>query len=81
MLSQSVSRATRYKPCVLFTAIVEFLGDKNVDQSLLFTTQISLKIVPSGPFENEPQLVQAVTWSRAGNKPLPEPMLTLLTDA
>ena len=43
--------------------------------------QISLKLVPKSPIDNEPALVQAVGWRRRGDKPLPEPMMTQFTDA
>ena len=43
--------------------------------------QISLKLVPRGPIENKPALVQVMVWRRAGDKPLPEPMMVQFTDA
>ena len=43
--------------------------------------QISLKFVPRSPIDNKPALVQIMAWDRRGDKPLPEPMLTQLTDA
>ena len=43
--------------------------------------QISLKFVPRSPIDNKPALVQIMAWGRSGDKPLPEPMLTQLTDA
>ena len=42
---------------------------------------ISLKFVPKGPIDNTPALVHVIAWRRPGAKPLPEPMLTQLTDA
>ena len=42
---------------------------------------ISLKFVPVGQFDNKAALVHAIAWSRSGDKPLPEPMLILFTDA
>ena len=42
---------------------------------------ISLKFVPRGPIEINPALVQVMAWRWTGNKPLPEPMLTQITDA
>ena len=42
---------------------------------------ISLKVVPTGPIDNKPPLVPVMAWRRTGDKPLPEPMLTQLTDA
>ena len=43
--------------------------------------QISLKFVPRSPTDNKPALVQVMAWRRTGDKPLPEPMITQLTDA
>ena len=43
--------------------------------------QISLKLVPKGPINNKPAFVQVMAWGRAGNKSLPEPMMTQFTDA
>ena len=42
---------------------------------------ISLKFVPRSPIDNKPALVQVMAWRQTGDKPLPEPMLTLFTDA
>ena len=43
--------------------------------------RISLKYVPKGIIDNKSALVQVMAWRRAGDKPLPEPMLTQFTDA
>ena len=43
--------------------------------------QISLKFVPRSPIDNNPALVQVMVWRRAGDKPLPEPMMTQFTEA
>ena len=43
--------------------------------------QISLKLVPRGPIDNKPALVQVMVWRRAGDKPLPKPMMAQFTDA
>ena len=43
--------------------------------------QISLKFVPKCPIDNKPAMFQVMAWRRAGDKPLPEPMLTWFTDA
>ena len=43
--------------------------------------QISLKLVPRGPIDNKPSLVQVMVWRRTGDKPLPEPMMVQFTDA
>ena len=41
---------------------------------------ISLKLVPKSPIDNKPALVQVMAWRWTGDKPLPEPMMTKLTD-
>ena len=43
--------------------------------------EISLKLVPRGPINNKSAFVQVMAWRRTGDKPLPEPMMTQLTDA
>ena len=43
--------------------------------------QISLKFVLRGAIDSEPALIQVMAWRRTGDKPFPEPMMTLLTDA
>ena len=43
--------------------------------------QISLKFVPRNPNDNIPALVQVMAWHQTGDEPLPEPMLSQLTDA
>ena len=53
-----------------------FLHENNIIPIL-----ISLKFVPRRPITNNPALVQVMAWHRAGDKPLPEPMLTQFTDA
>ena len=42
--------------------------------------QISLKLVFSSPIDNKPSLFQVMAWRRAGDKPLPEPMMTQFTE-
>ena len=41
---------------------------------------ISLKIVPKSPNDNKPALVKVMAWTRTGDKPLPETMLTQFTN-
>ena len=43
--------------------------------------QISLKLVPKSPTDDEPALVQVMAWRQTGDKPLHEPMMTQFTDA
>ena len=40
--------------------------------------RISLKFVPKGPINNNPALVQIMTWRRSDDKPLSEPMMVNL---
>ena len=37
---------------------------------------ISLKYVPRSPIDNKPELVHVMAWRRAGDKPLPGPVMT-----
>ena len=37
--------------------------------------------IPVSPIDNQPALVQVMTWGRTGNKPLPEPLMTQFIDA
>ena len=39
-------------------------------EKLCISIRISLKFVPSGPFNNKPALVQAMAWCRKGDKSL-----------
>ena len=43
--------------------------------------RIWLKCVLRSTINIKPALVQVMAWRRAGDKPLPEPMLTQFTDA
>ena len=52
-----------------------------LNENVRISIQISLKFVPNGPSDNKSALVQVISWHRAGNKPLPEAMMTLFTDA
>ena len=42
--------------------------------------QISLKFASRSPIDNKPASVQVMAWRRTGAKPLPETMMTRLTD-
>ena len=52
-----------------------------LNESDRITIQISLNFFPMSPIDNAPALVQVMAWRRTGDKPLPEPMLTRLSDA
>ena len=52
-----------------------------VNERFCISIQISLKFVPKGSVDNKSALVQVMAWRRTGDKPLPEPVLTQVTDA
>ena len=52
-----------------------------MNKKFCISIRISLKFVPKGPIDNKSALVQVIAGLRAGDKPLPEPMLTQFTDA
>ena len=43
--------------------------------------RISRKFLPKDPTDNKKGSIQVMAWHRTGDKPLPEPMLTQLSDA
>ena len=49
-----------------------------VNENIRISIKISLKLVPKGPINNNPALVQIMAWRWPGNKPLSEPMMTKL---
>ena len=51
------------------------------NESVWIPITISLKFVPKGPIDYNSALVQVVAWHRAGEKQLPESMLTQFNDA
>ena len=42
--------------------------------------EISLKFIPRSPIDNKPAMVSVMAWCQRADKPLPEPMLTQVTD-
>ena len=50
-------------------------------ENVQISIKISLKLVPKGPMNNIPALVQIMAWCQSGNKPLSEPMMVCVTDA
>ena len=48
------------------------------NENVWFFIKISLKFVPTGPFNKIPALVQIMAWCRLGDKPLSEPMMVSL---
>ena len=52
-----------------------------LNENVRISIKISLKLVPKGPINNIPALVQIMAWRRPGDKPLSEPMMvSSLTD-
>ena len=52
-----------------------------VNEKFYILIRISLKFVPKAVIDDGQALVQVMAWRRIGDKPLPEPMLTQITDA
>ena len=52
-----------------------------MNEKFCILIQISLKFFPNGPINNKSALVQVMACRQTGDKPLPEQMLTQLTDA
>ena len=52
-----------------------------VNAKVRILIKISLKFVLKGAIENNPALVQIITWRRLNVKPLSEPILTRFADA
>ena len=52
-----------------------------MNEKFCISIQISLKVIPNGLIDNKSALVQVMAWRRAGDKTLPEPLMTQFTDA
>ena len=52
-----------------------------MNEKFCISIRISLQFVPNGLIDNKSALVQVMAWCPAGDKPLPEPLLTQFTDA
>ena len=52
-----------------------------MNKTFYILIRISLKFVPKGQIDSKSALVQVMAWRWTGDKPLPEPILTQLTDA
>ena len=52
-----------------------------VDENVQLLIKISLNIIPYGPIENNPALVQIMACHQIGDKPLSEPVMVLFGDA
>ena len=46
-----------------------------LDENVWITIKVSLMIVPKGPINNSPALIQIMAWRRSGDKPLSEPTM------
>ena len=51
-----------------------------INENICISIKISMKIVPNGPINNIPALVQIMAWRRPGDKPLSESMMAQFTD-
>ena len=51
-----------------------------LNENRFILIQISLKLFPKGPDNNNTPLVQIMAWHQTGGKPLPEPMMAPGTD-
>ena len=49
-----------------------------LNENVRISIKISLMVVPKGPINNIPALVQIMAWRRSGDKPLSEPMMVSL---
>ena len=49
-----------------------------LNENVIISAKISLKLVPKGPINNIPALVQRMAWRRPGDKPLSEPVMVRL---
>ena len=49
-----------------------------LNENVWIPIKIALKLVPRGPINNIPTLVQVMAWRRPGDKPLSEPMMVRL---
>ena len=58
-----------------------FFKRLSMNEKLCIFIQISLKFVRKGPIDSKSSLFQVMAWRRAGDKPLPEPMMTQFTEA
>ena len=52
-----------------------------VNEKFCILIKISLKFIPKGPIDNNPELVYIMAWRRIGDMLLSEPMLAKFTDA
>ena len=52
-----------------------------VNENDLIAISISSNCVAEGPIDNRTSLVHVMAWHRIGDKPLPESMMTQLSDA
>ena len=49
-----------------------------LNENVWISIKISLKVIPKGPIDNIPALVQIMAWHRSGDKPSVEPMMVSL---
>ena len=81
----STGNLSNYVSCSLFNSlrprhrfaddIFKFIF---LNENIWIPIKTSLKVVPKGPINNIPALVQVMAWRRPGDKPLSEPMMVNL---
>ena len=52
-----------------------------LNENIWISIKISLSFVLKNPIDSQLALVQVMAWHRTGDKPLPEPMMTLFIEA
>ena len=67
-------------PCTKWPPFADSFNRIFITEKFNISFQLSLKIVPNVSIEYFGVLVQVMAWCRAGDRPLPEPMLTQSTD-
>ena len=50
----------------------------SLNENVIISVEVSLKLVPKGPINIIPALVQIMAWRRTSDKPLSEPMMVRL---
>ena len=63
--------------CYLKSVIFKHISVINI---LNISFEIAIRWMPLDPIDDESSLVQVMAWHHTGAKPLPEPMMTQLTD-
>ena len=75
------SELINYAEAIALGQRYDFLNITEVTSKDMGKFRISLKFVPNSRIDNKPVSGQVIAWSRIGDRPLPEPMITQFTDA